>query len=96
MRGRFYCLNPKDGQVVYRVEEVRKAAIVYADERIYAYDEKGGGVSLIDVSPKEYKITGTFKVTRGSGPHWAHPVVANGVLYLRHGEAFLAYDVRQQ
>lgn len=92
--GRFYCLNPKDGSIVYQVKEVRKACIVYADERIYAYDERGGKVSLVQVSGKEYKLCGRFEISRGSGPHWAHPVVANGVLYIRHGEAFLAFDVK--
>jgi outer membrane protein assembly factor BamB len=92
--GRFYCLDPKDGSVVYQVNEVKKAAIVYADKRIYAYDEKGGNVWLVEVSPSGYKMHGQFKITKGSGPHWAHPVVANGVLYIRHGEAFLAFDVK--
>jgi len=93
---RLLCLDPKDGKVLYRVAEVRKAAIVYAGDRLYAYDEKGGGVFLVNVSPKGYKIAGKFTVTKGSGPHWAHPVVANGVLYIRHGEVLMAYDVKEK
>ncbi|HUS91717.1 MAG TPA: PQQ-binding-like beta-propeller repeat protein [Phycisphaerae bacterium] len=93
-RGKFCCLDPKDGRIVYEVPEVNKASIVYADGRIYAYDEKGGVVSLVEVSPTAGKVHGQFKVAKGSGPHWTHPVVANGVLYLRHGEAFLAYSVK--
>jgi len=93
-RGRLLCMDPKDGKVLYLVKEVRKASITYADRRLYAYDEKGGGVSLVEVSCKGYKVHGQFSVKKGSGPHWAHPVVANGVLYLRHGEALMAYDVK--
>ena len=93
-RGRFQCLDPKDGGILYRVGGVRKASIVYADGRIYAYDERGGVVYLLAVTPTEGKVVGSFKIDKGSGPHWAHPVVANGVLYIRHGQAFMAYDVK--
>jgi len=93
-RGKFLCLDPREGKVVYQVKEVKKAGITYADERIYSYDEKGGVVSLIEVSPTAYKIHGQFKVTKGKEQHWAHPVVANGTLYIRHGQALIAYDVR--
>lgn len=87
-------LDPEDGRVVYQVKEVRQAAIVYADGCIYGYDEKGGGVSLVEVETDTYKIKGSFKMTKGNGQHWAHPVVANGVLYIRHGKALVAYDVK--
>ena len=71
---------------------------MFADGRIYAYDEKagalGGEVFLVEVSPTAGKVCGSFQLTDGSGAHWAHPVVANGVLYIRHGEALVAYDVK--
>jgi len=94
-RGPLLCLNPDDGSVIYEIAEVKKAAILYADERIYAYDEKGGGVSLVKVTPTGYEVTGSFRVTVGNGPHWAHMALANGVLYVRHGKAFMAYDVKE-
>jgi len=94
-RGKFLCLNPSDGSILGQVDGVRKAGITYADGRIYAYDEKGGAVSLIEPTPAGGKVVGQFKVSEGSGPHWAHPVVANGVLYIRHGEALMAYAVKE-
>jgi hypothetical protein len=33
-------------------------------------------------------------LTHGCGPHWAHPVIAGGRLYIRPGEALLAYDIQ--
>jgi hypothetical protein len=38
-------------------------------------------------------VVSSFKVPRGEGPHWAHLVVANSRLYLRHGTALLCYDL---
>ncbi len=94
LRGNLYCMKPEDGSIVYAVREVRKAAILYAEGRLYAYDERGGKVSLVAVEPDSYTLAGQFRVGEGSGPHWAHPVLAHGVLYIRHGEALMAYDVK--
>ena len=49
---------------------------------------------LVDPDPENFQVVSSFEITRGEGQHWAHPVIANGVLYIRHGEALLAYDVR--
>jgi len=27
-------------------------------------------------------------------PHWTQPVIRDGVLYIRHGEALMAYNVK--
>ena len=69
-------------------------ASIEFDQRLYAYDEMGGKVTLLEITPAEFKVHGSFAVTEGSGPHWSHPVVANGRLYIRRGEALLCYDVR--
>ena len=62
---------------------------------IYAYSEKGQ-VSLIKPGPTGATLKGSFKVTEGSDQHWAHPVVANGRLYIRHGNVLMAYDVSKK
>jgi len=38
---------------------------------------------------------GSFQLP-GSGdrPSWAHPVILDGLLYLREGDAILCYDIR--
>jgi len=30
----------------------------------------------------------------GTGNHWAHPVINNGVLYFRHGDALMACQIK--
>jgi outer membrane protein assembly factor BamB len=39
------------------------------------------------------QVVSAFKITQGDGPHWAHPAIANGRLYIRHGDALLCYDI---
>lgn len=74
---------------------VRRAAVIAADGMIYAYSEKGV-VSLIKPNPQRFEQVSSFKVTHGSGPHWAHPVIKDGRLYVRHGEALMVYDIREK
>jgi hypothetical protein len=33
-------------------------------------------------------------VAEGTNKHWARPTIANGRLYVRHGDALMAYDVK--
>jgi outer membrane protein assembly factor BamB len=93
-KGDWACLALKDGAVKYAVDGVGSSgSLVYADGMLYCYGEKGT-IGLVKASPGGFEITGRFKVTQGSAQHWPHPVLADGRLYIRHGDALLAYDVR--
>jgi len=46
------------------------------------------------VNPKEFKVTSSFKIPKGTGPYWAHPVINNGILYIRHGTAIMVYNIK--
>ena len=96
MRGPLVCLDPATGKTVYEASEVRKASILYADNRLYAYNEKGGTLLLLDVREDGYAVNGSTRVSAGDGPHWAHPALSRGMLYIRHGTALVAYNVKAQ
>ncbi len=89
-------LSIEDGSVVWRDSSIKKASLTYADERLYAHDEKGKNVSLLEIKPNGAALAGQFPIEAGEGPHWAHPVVANGTLFIRHGRVLAAYDVRKK
>jgi hypothetical protein len=40
-------------------------------------------------------VISSFTITKGSQQHWAHPSIANGRLYIRHGNAVMAYDIAE-
>jgi hypothetical protein len=44
--------------------------------------------------PTGFEIVSSFRVTLGSGKHWAHPAISDGRLYVRHGDVLMAYDVK--
>ena len=91
--GTWAVIDADSGEVVNSVRRRGKGSMVYADGRLYGYTEKGE-VLLVDPDPESYEVVGSFEITEGEGHHWSHPVVANGTLYVRHGDVLMAYDVR--
>lgn len=91
----WHCLDWETGKVQYSdVSLGSKGAIIFANDRLYVYSEKGD-VGLIHPNPQSFDVVSSFKVKQGSGEHWAHPVIADGVLYIRHGNALMAYNIRE-
>lgn len=91
------CLEMATGKVMWTTKEIKTGAVVYADGMLYVYEgPKEGVVSLVKAVPTGFERTGMFKVTEGTDNHWSHPVISNGRLYIRHGEALIAYDVAQK
>lgn len=73
--------------------KIRNGAIISADDMIYCYSDNGE-VSLIDYSTNPMQIVGQLKIEQGSKHHFARPVIKNGVLYIRRGNALMAYSLK--
>jgi prepilin-type processing-associated H-X9-DG protein len=70
------------------------AAITYADGHV-VFRYQSGEVALIEATPSEYRLKGSFKPDYiSSKPCWAQPVVIGGRLYLRDHDKLLCYDLR--
>ena len=67
-------------------------SVIYADGLLYCYAEDGA-LGLVKASPERCEVVSSFKVPLGDGPHWTHPVVADGRLYVRHGDVLMCYDI---
>jgi len=72
-----------------------KGSVISAEGMLYIYDEKGGNAGLVKANPEKFELVSSFKVRLGSGPYWAHPVINNGNLYLRHGKALMVYNIKK-
>jgi hypothetical protein len=62
---------------------------------LYCYGESGM-VGLVKPTPTGYEMVSSFKITKGTDEHWAHPAISNGRLYIRHGDALMVYDIRAE
>jgi len=96
-RGDWVCLDWDTGKVIYEAKwNGNKGSIIYADGMLYCYDENTGDVALVKPSPKGFEIVSSFRITLGSGKHWAHPAISDGRLYIRHGDTLMAYDIKNK
>lgn len=92
------------GALKWQERGIGTASIAIADGLLFMHGENGD-VALVEASPAAYRERGRFTPPnqpqrRGGGAPtgpskaWAHPVVANGRLYIRDLGTMWAYDVR--
>jgi outer membrane protein assembly factor BamB len=93
-KGKWVCMSLETGEVKYETEWLTKGALVYADGLLYVMDEKSGTVAIVKPNPQSFEVVSSFKLQGGSGPFWSHPFMANGKLYLRHGEVLFVYNIK--
>ena len=90
-----HCIDWKTGnELAFDKMNNKFGSIISADGMIYTYDESGE-VALIEPILTGFKKISGFKVPFGSAQHWAHPVIENGRLYVRHGNSLMVYDIRK-
>ena len=87
------CLDWATGGVKWNVPEIEQGVVIAADGMLYVY-AANGGMYLVKPSGERFQPVGKFAVTRGTEEHWAHPTIANGRLYIRHGDAMMAYNIK--
>ncbi len=87
------CVEWETGKEMYNATAVGKGVVILADGMLFCYSDKGE-LAMVKADPSGFKVLGKTKVIHGSEQHWAHPVIHDGVLYLRHGNAIIAYKIK--
>ncbi len=91
--GDWLCLDWDTGKVLSSKDWENKGSVIAADGMLYLYEEKNGNVALAQPTRTGFDIVSSFKITLGEDQHWAHPVVCDGRLYIRHGDVLMAFNV---
>ena len=91
----WYAINMETGKENLLTNEFGNGVIVYADGLFYCYNEKGE-VALVDITPESFDIKGLFDIPLGTKEHWAHPIIHNKRMYIRHGNALMVYDLTRK
>lgn len=91
--GNWCCIDWETGEVLYEEHWECKGSLIFADGHLYLYEERRGNVALVKPGPDGFRVISSFRVPEGSGPHWAHPSIHDGKLYIRHGNALMVYDI---
>lgn len=72
-----------------------KGSLIFADDMLYLYTEKGM-VGLVKQYNGKMELISSFKMPVGNKEFFTIPAISEGILYLRHGDAMLAYDIRKK
>ncbi|MHC4682356.1 MAG: outer membrane protein assembly factor BamB family protein, partial [Planctomycetota bacterium] len=93
------CLEMKTGKIIWQQDQPGggSAAVLYADGHLY-FRYQDDVMALIEANPRKYNLKSTFKLPKRpgmSGPGWAHPVIVDGRLYVRHSDVLIVYDIKE-
>lgn len=73
---------------------IGSGALISADNMLYYYTQKGDMILLKYNDGKIEKIS-SFRIKEGNLQHFSHPVINKGVLYQRHGNVLMAFDIHK-
>lgn len=90
----WYSLDANTGKIADSVK-FDKGVTIFADGMLYCYNEKGE-LGLFRPNGAKMEAVNSFKITRGTKAHYAHPVICRGVMYVRHGRSLLAYQISNE
>jgi outer membrane protein assembly factor BamB len=89
----WHCLDWGTGKIQFSARQVgNKGNIIFADGKLYLYSERGD-IALVKPNPQELEVISSFRIKEGSGEHWAHLVIKDGRLFIRHGDTLMVYNI---
>jgi outer membrane protein assembly factor BamB len=89
----FKSINAISGKIE-KTLKIGTGAVIAADDMLYYYNQKGE-VYLINADPVNMEVVSKFRITKGAREHFAHPVIHDGKLYVRHGNFLQAFNIKK-
>ena len=89
---KLFCLDWQTGKQLFSAKEMAPATLIANDGLLYIYSESGK-VFLVKPETDGFNILSSFAVPFGANPHWAHLVIKDKKLYVRHGTSLMVYDI---
>ncbi len=88
----WFCIDWDSGETLWNSRELAWGAVIYADSMLYIYTERGE-LALVRPDTEKFDVVSQTSVTIGTEQHFAHPVIKNGRLYVRRGNAMIVYNI---
>ena len=88
------CVDWITGKTLWTKKWYSRGSVISADGMLYLFEERSGHVALVKPNASKLDIVSEFQITKGAGPYWAHPVIKDGRLYIRHGEVLMVYRIK--
>ena len=93
-KGRWICVDWTTGKTMWITDWNNKGSVISAEGLLYIYEEKTGNIALVRPNSEKLDIISSFRITKGDGPYWAHPVIDKGRLFVRHGDYMAVYSLK--
>ena len=90
----WFCIDWESGEALWNSTDLAWGAVIYADGMLYIYTERGE-LALVRPDSDKFDIISRTSVTVGTEQHFAHPVINNGRLYVRRGDAMIVYNISE-
>jgi len=96
-QGAPFCAELMTGEQVWKSRGAGKGSAAFAAADGMLYIQYSNGVMVLaKASPEAYEEAGQFQIPQADGrPTWAHPVILDGLLYIRSDDQLFCYDIRQ-
>ncbi|RPH33935.1 MAG: hypothetical protein EHM93_02895 [Bacteroidales bacterium] len=88
----WFCIDWASGKEIYSEKIAGNGNIIFADGMLYCYGDNGE-VVLTQPIDSGFKRISSFKVPYGANQHWAHLVIRDKKLYVRHGTSLMVYSL---
>lgn len=85
-------LNTETGRIRHSVRSV-SGSMVYADNTLFIYGHNGT-LQLFTLKDGMPELKAEKRIRAGSGQHFSFPVIVDGLMYIRRGDAFMAYAIK--
>lgn len=72
-----------------------KGAITAVNDLLIAYNQRGQ-LGIMSINHGDLNLLRELRVLKGTGEHYARPVFFNNMLFIRHGNTLLGYDMQKR
>ena len=93
--GYWMAVDWNTGETLWELPWHNKGQIIAADGMMIFYDEQHGNVGLVRPSRTGLSVASSFVLPYGEGRHWSHPVIHDGILYIRRGTVLMGFRITQ-
>lgn len=90
----FISVDAGSGQIK-KVLRFGKASLTEYGGIIIAYNQRGQ-TGFIEPNQGDPELIGSYSIDHGTNEHFSYPVVEGGVLYIRHGDVLMAYNLEAE
>jgi len=88
------CIDMRTGKFISRYNRLKTCNFLVAGNQLYCYEDGTAKVYLFNITDKGFELVSSFKTASGTGPSIAYMSVSNGLLFIRHGMALMAYSLK--